>query len=82
MDTSTAPKISLYLPRISREQIYKAILLAGNTAKAVDEIISTILNPAWPLMEPFITTVCIKFLNTGYNLSSFCHVILMIFTEI
>ncbi|KAI9034741.1 reverse transcriptase, partial [Aspergillus affinis] len=78
LDTPTIPSRSLPFPDISMAQVEKAILHAGNTTPGSDELPTSILKAAWPLIKDRVLALYQGCLATGYHPQCFRHAILAI----
>jgi hypothetical protein len=59
-------------------QVEKAVLHAGNTTLGHDELPTSILKIAWPLIKEKVLTLYQGCLTAGYHPWCFCHAILAI----
>jgi hypothetical protein len=59
-------------------QAEKAVLYAGNTTPGYNELLTSILKAAWPLIKDRVLALYQGCLLTGYYPNSFHHAILAI----
>jgi ribonuclease HI/exonuclease III len=78
LDSPTVPTASLPLPDISMALVEKATLGAGNTAPGADELPTSILKIAWPLVKGKVLKLFQGCLQLGYHPKCFRHAILAI----
>lgn len=57
MEAPTVPLRSLPFPPLNSEEIKPSLFIARNTAPGSDEIPSSIIKFAWPVIEPFVQTL-------------------------
>ncbi|EDO02463.1 hypothetical protein SS1G_04939 [Sclerotinia sclerotiorum 1980 UF-70] len=77
-DCPTVPSIALPSPVINELSIREAVLGAGNTAPGADELPTSILKIAWPLIESFVTQLYHSCIRIGHHPKPFRSAILTI----
>lgn len=73
MDTPAVPSRLLPFPPSSKEEIQEALLRAGNNAPGADEIPSSIIKLAWPLIEDHIYSLFSGYISLGHDRKCFRH---------
>lgn len=71
LDTPTVPSIALPFPLVQDTDVERAILQAGNTALGADEIPTSILQAAWPLIKDRVGQLFRDCLRLGHYLKCF-----------
>jgi hypothetical protein len=78
INTPAVPSSSLPFPDISMTQVERAVLDAGNTTPGSDELPTSILKVAWPLIKNRVLSLYQGCLSTGYHPRCFRHAVLAI----
>jgi ribonuclease HI len=78
LDTPAVSHCSLPFPDITMAQVEKAVLQAGNTTPGSDELSTSIIKVAWPLIKDRVLTLYQGCLTIGYHPKCFRHAVLAI----
>ncbi|POS86205.1 hypothetical protein EPUL_001674 [Erysiphe pulchra] len=68
---------SISLPPLTLQEVQNSILRAGNTAPGSDEIRTSVLKIAWPLIKDHIYTLFARCLSVGHHPKCFRHATLV-----
>lgn len=82
LTAAAAPTITtLPFPPITKQEVEKSILGAGNTTPGKDEIPTAVLRLGWPLLKEHVLKLFQACLQTGYHPSCFRTAILAILSK-
>jgi hypothetical protein len=78
LETFAVPTCSLPFPDITMAQIEKAVLYAGNITPGFDELPTSILKTAWPLIKDRVLVLYQDCLAIRYHFKYFQHAVLAV----
>ena len=81
LDAPSVASATLSFPEITATEIRSAVLNAANTSPGSDEVPTTVIRVAWPLIEIYISSLYRACLNTGHHPACFRSVVLAILAK-
>lgn len=78
LDAASVPRALLPFPTVTLEEMETAVINAGNTAPEIDEIPTSTLKHAWPLIKEYIKQLIFSCIKIGYHPFAFHQALVII----